>query len=322
MVQKFCWIPQIIHLKGINILAANGFVPLLQPEMPSAELSSEVEAVIFRSGAFSCSMMEQLPHLKVIAVHGVGTDGIDILSATQKGIVILNTPEKNTRSVAEHAIALLFALNKKLVASDSAVRENRYQTFKYEGGLREIFGTTLGIVGFGATGKTTAALAKALGMTVLVHSSKSANEIEQAGLTKVEDLPALLRKCDAVSLHIPATPATRHLINAEALSLMPEHAFLINTSRGDLIDETALLSALKNNQIAGAALDVFQHEPLPADDPLLSAPNLIVTPHTAASTKQALINMATATAEGIIRVTEGQLPVSLVNPQVWERRRR
>lgn len=321
-MQKFCWIPQPIHSKGINSLVAKGFVPLLQPELPSAELSPEVEAVIFRSGTFSCSMMEQLPHLKVIAVHGVGTDGIDILSATQQGIVILNTPEMNTRSVAEHAIALLFALNKKLVASDSAVRENRYQTFKYEGGLREIFGTTLGIVGFGAIGKTTAALAKVLGMNVLVYSRKSANEIEQAGFTKAESFAALLAKCDAVSLHIPATPETRHLINAETLSLMPEQAFLINTSRGDLIDEAALLSALKNNQIAGAALDVFQHEPLPADNPLLSAPNLIVTPHTAASTEQALINMATAAAEGIIRVTEGQLPGSLVNPQVWERRRR
>ncbi len=321
-MQKFCWIPQPIHLKGINRLEEGGFVPLLQPALPSAELSPEVEAVIFRSGNFSCSMMEQLPHLKVIAVHGVGTDGIDIGSATQQGIVILNTPEMNTRSVAEHAIALLFALNKKLVASDSAVRENRYQKFKYEGGLCEIFGTTLGIVGFGAIGKTTAALAKALGMNVMIHSRQPANEIEQAGFTKAESFSALLSKCDAVSLHIPSTPETRQLINAETLSLMPEHAFLINTSRGGLIDEAALLSALKNNKIAGAALDVFQQEPLPADDPLLSAPNLIVTPHTAASTEQALINMATAAVDGIIRVTDGQLPASLVNPEVWERRRR
>ncbi|KAB8306218.1 hydroxyacid dehydrogenase [Erwinia endophytica] len=318
---KICWIPQAIHSSGINKLTENNFVPLRQPTLPAADLCAQIEAVIFRSGTFSCSMMAQLPHLKVIAVHGVGTDGIDIPFATQQGIVVLNTPGTNTRSVAEHAIALLFALNKHLLASDQAIRENRYQAFKSVGGLRELQGSTLGIVGFGAIGQCTAALARAIGIKVLVHSRQSQQDIEQAGYRKAADFTALLAESDAVSLHLPAVAETHHLINAETLSYLPPHAFLINTSRGALVDEQALANALINRQIAGAALDVFHCEPLPADDPLLAAPNLIVTPHTAASSEQALINMATAAVDGVLRVMANTPPLSLINPAVWPQRR-
>ncbi|ATA19105.1 D-3-phosphoglycerate dehydrogenase [Gibbsiella quercinecans] len=321
-MKNSCWIPKPIHQFGINRLKNANLSPLEQSEDLDTAAQAGVVAAIFRSGEFSRTMMAQLPHLRVIAVHGVGTDGIDLQAATEKGIVVINTPGMNTRSVAEHAIGLMFALAKRQVAADNAVRQGAYQAFKYQSGLRELQHAVLGIVGLGATGRCTAALANALGMQVVVYSSQQDAVIRAAGYCKAADLAGLLRQSDIVSLHVPSLPATRHLIGARQLAQMKPSAYLINTSRGALIDEAALISALNNGALAGARLDVFEQEPLPAGAALLTARNLVVSPHIAASTEQALINMAGAAVEGILRVLRDEKPDSLVNPAVWPTRRR
>lgn len=294
-----CWIPQPIHASGINELRKINLQPVEESEITDLHQKEQVVAVIFRGGEFSCTMMQQFPYLRVIAVHGVGTDGIDVDAATQNGIVILNTPGMNALSVAEHAIGLMFALSKQLIVADQAVRQGRYQQFRYQGGLRELHNARLGVVGFGASGRQTARLAHALGMRVQVLSRQPENVLHQFGCQKSFDLAALLQSSDIVSLHVPAVPETRYLIDQNALTMMKPSALLINTSRGALVDENALIDALNGGKIAGAGLDVFEQEPLPADSALLQTKNLVVSPHIAASTEQALINMAAAAVHGI-----------------------
>lgn len=321
-MKKYCWAPHPINNKGINRLESNGIAVLAEKELEELTCKQQVVAAIFRSGRFTRTMMEQLPHLQVIAVHGVGTDGIDIQAASENGIVVLNTPGINSRSVAEHAVALMFDLAKKMTESDRLIRQGDYMAIKHHGRFREIMGLTLGIVGFGAIGQHLAKMASALGMQVVVLSSQSAAVLEAQGYRKAVDLDSLLQESDFVSLHAPSTPETKHMMNARRLSQMKPSACLINTSRGALIDEVALAGALREGIIAGAGLDVFEHEPLSLDSPLLAAPNIILTPHTAASTDSALENMALAAAEGVLAVLNQTLPASPVNPAVWQTRRR
>lgn len=321
-MNKYCWAPHPINIKGINELEKNGIEVITEKEIDKLTCSEQVVAAIFRTGRFTRTMMEQLPHLQVIAVHGVGTDGIDIPSATEKGIVVLNTPGINSRSVAEHAVALMFDLAKKMTESDRLIRQGDYMTIKHNGRFREIMGLTLGIIGFGAIGQHLATMASALGMKVLVLSSQSASVLEAQGYRKAVDLEGLLQESDFVSLHAPSTTETHHMMDAHRFSQMKRGACLINTSRGALIDEAALATALQEGTIAGAGLDVFEHEPLPLNSPLLAAPNIIMTPHTAASTDSALENMSLAAAEGVLAVLHQTPPASLINPVVWQTRRR
>lgn len=320
-MKQICWAPHPINSSGINYLEENGLTVSTETSPEDPQQRQQIVAAIFRSGKFTRTMMEQLPHLRVIAVHGVGTDGIDLDAATENGIVVLNTPGMNSRSVAEHALALLFDLAKRLTVCDRAVHQQQYMAIKYTGGFQEIYGLTLGIVGYGAIGQILARMAVALGMKVMVHTSQPADVIAQAGCSKADDLAALLRESDFVSLHAPATADTYHLMDRQRLALMKRSACLINTSRGSLIDESALAEALHQGELAGAGLDVFELEPLASDSPLMTAPNLILTPHTAASSDSAMRNMALAAAQGVVTVLNNQPPLSLINPAVWSTRR-
>lgn len=320
-MKQICWAPHPINSSGINYLQENGLEVSTDTSVENVQQPEHIVAAIFRSGKFTRTMMEHFPHLRVIAVHGVGTDGIDLEAATANGIVVLNTPGMNSRSVAEHALALLFDLAKRVTVCDRAVHQQQYMAIKYTGGFREIYGLTLGIVGYGAIGQILARMAVALGMKVMVHSSQPAEVIAQAGCSKAEDLATLLRDSDFVSLHAPATPDTYHLMDRQRLALMKRSACLINTSRGSLIDERALADALQQGELAGAGLDVFEQEPLAIDSPLMTAPNLILTPHTAASSDSAMRNMALAAAQGVVTVLDNQPPLSLINPAVWPTRR-
>ncbi|CAJ0994007.1 Glycerate dehydrogenase [Sodalis praecaptivus] len=273
-----------------------------------------------RSGQFSRTEMAQLPCLCAIGVHGVGIDGIDVDAADALGIAVFNTPEMNTRSVAEHALALMFALTKRIPAADSALRAGHF-AFKYEGGLRELQDAQLGVIGFGAIGRATATLARGLGMQVQVLTRRPVADIAAMGLRQADSLSALLANSDIVSLRLPSLPETRHIIDARALAQMKSSAYLINTSRGALVDEAALADALTRGAIAGAGLDVFQQEPVLRDNPLLGLPNVVLKPHIAASTEQSMTRMANAAVDGVLRVFAGEPPASLVNPAVWPRRR-
>ncbi|MCC3721427.1 hydroxyacid dehydrogenase [Rouxiella badensis] len=321
MSRRFCLIPQPIHESGVRQLRENGIEPLVGEAACESAPIEDVVAAIYRSGQFSRTRMVQLPNLRAIAVHGVGIDGIDLPGANELGIAVFNTPGANNRSVAEHAIALMFALTKRIPESDRAVREGNF-SFRFEGGLRELLGARLGVIGFGAIGQLTAKLALGMGMQVQILSRRSEEELAALGLQKAHSLESLLATSDVVSLHAPSLPETQHMIGAEQLKTMKPSAFLINTSRGALVDEAALITALQTGQIAGAGLDVFAVEPLPASSPLTQLSNVILTPHAAASAEQALMRMASAAVSGVLDILDDRAPASLINPQIWETRRR
>ncbi len=320
-MNKFCLIPQPIHENGLQQLRDNGIEPLVGEAACQSAPVDKVVAAIYRSGQFSRTRMVQLPALRAIAVHGVGIDGIDLDAASELGIAVFNTPGANNRSVAEHTLGLMFALTKRIPESDQAVRRGEF-SFRFKGGLRELFGATLGVIGYGAIGQMTAQMAQAMGMRVQVLTRRSAEELAALGLEKASSLESLLTSSDIVSLHAPSLPETRHLIGAAQLRLMKRSAYLINTSRGALVDEEALITALQNGEIAGAGLDVFAAEPLPASSPLTQLPNVVLTPHSAASAEQALMRMASAAVTGVIDILNDLSPAAMINPQIWEMRRR
>lgn len=313
-----CLIVQPIHSAGIQRLQDQG----LQPVTDGVAVDpSHVVAVITRNAGFSAARMEALPCLRVIAVHGVGYDPVDVEAATRSGIAITNTPGANERSVAEQAIALLFALAKQVVGADAAVRAGDFG-FKYSADLVELAGLTMGLAGFGPIGQQTAALGRALGMRVVACSRYQPDAVfERLGVDRLPTLEAVLRASDAVSLHMPANDATRNAIGRTQLALMKPTAFLINTGRGDTVDEEALVNALKTGKIRGAGLDVFRCEPLTADHPLRSLKNVVLSPHVAGSTEASLQRTAVAAADCALSVLAGQRPDTLVNASVWPSRR-
>ncbi len=294
------------------------------PSMPVvAREIGDADAVVTRNAGLDAAAMEAAPRLRVIGVHGVGVDPVDVGRATALGIPVVNTPGTNARSVAEHALALALALARQLPAGDRAAREGRFD-FKFHARLVELSGRTLGIVGAGTIGRLTARLARTgLGMRVLGWSpSGDARRLMRAGITPVADLDTLLAACDVVSLHVALTERTRGLLDARRLALMRPSAFLVNTARGGVVDEIALASALAEGRLAGAGLDVFRREPLPPDHPLLRAPNVVLSPHAAGSSEEALRRTALEVARLVLLVGAGRRPASLVNPEVWPRRRR
>jgi glyoxylate reductase len=219
-------------------------------------------------------LIEALPELRVISNYAVGTDNVDLEAATERGIPVGNTPDVLTDATADLAFALLLALARRLPEGEHDVRNGQWVTFEPDRNLgAEVTGATLGIVGFGRIGRSVARRAEGFGMEVL-HTSR-------AGGVSLEEL---LERSDFVSLHCPLTPETRHLIDDVALARMKPTALLVNTARGPIVDSDALLRALQARAIGGAALDVTDPEPLPADHPLLGAPNLLVVPHIGSAT--------------------------------------
>jgi D-3-phosphoglycerate dehydrogenase len=317
---------QPIHEAGVAALRERGMDVRLASRPDMAAVASEIgeaDAVITRNAGLNRAAMDAAPRLRVVAVHGVGVDPVDVRHATALGIAVANTPGTNARSVAEHALALILALARQVPAADRAVREGRID-FKYHARLVELSGKTLGIVGCGRTGLLIARLARAgLGMRVLGYSpSADPARLARAGVASVSDLDTLLAASDVVSLHVPLTDSTRGLLDARRLSLMKPTAYLVNTARGGVVDEAALIRALAEGRIAGAGLDVFDSERMPPGYPLLALPNVILSPHAAGSSEEALRRTALAAARLLLLVGEGRRPRSLVNPEVWPRRRR
>ncbi|WP_245413568.1 hydroxyacid dehydrogenase [Mangrovicella endophytica] len=311
-----CLIVQPIHDDGLERLRSAGIRPILASASDMATVASEIgeaTAVITRNAGLSAAAITAAPRLRVIAVHGVGTDAVSIDAASGRGIPVVNTPGANTQSVAEHAIGLIFALAKALPAGDQSVRRGDH-AFRYEAHFTELAGKTFGIVGLGGIGRATAALARALGLRTIGFSARRSDEdFAAAGVERSPSLDALLAASDFVSLHLSLTPETRGLIGARELGLMKPSAFLINTARGGLIDEAALSEALTAGQIAGAGLDVFVSEPLSPQSPLAALKNVVLSPHSAGSTEEALRRMACAAADQVVDVLAGRRPLHLVN---------
>jgi D-3-phosphoglycerate dehydrogenase / 2-oxoglutarate reductase len=272
-----------------------------------------VVGVIAGAELFSKRVIEGLPQLRVIARAGVGYDRVDVAAATARQIAVTITPNANHECVAEHTLALLFAAAKSVVANDAIVRQGKWIRPLTE----PLRGATFGIVGLGRIGKSLAVRLKALRMRVLVSEKFPPVEfITQQGLELVS-LPELLRESDYVSLHCPVTPETEGLMNAQLLSLMKPTATLINTARGNLIVERDLVAALRTGQLRTACLDVFDPEPPEADHPLLSLPNVILSPHLGGLDKLSLQNMGNEAAQAIVDLLHGRWPTgSVVNEEL------
>lgn len=261
--------------------------------------------------------------LRIIARTGIGVDCIDLDAATQRGILVVNTPEGPTESTAEHAIALMLNLCKQVMSGDRLLRSGRsfttYTELPY--GL-ETSGATLGLVGLGRIGSRVAAIAKVLGMKVLAYDPfVSPDRARTLGVELLPSLAELLPCAQVVSLHCPAMEETYHIINAETLKLMPRGSYLINVARGALIDEAALLDALHSGHLAGAGLDVFDPEPPPENHPLFALPNTLCTPHIGSYTTAAQIRMQVMACEQIGSALRGERPMHLVNAEVWNHQR-
>jgi glyoxylate reductase len=242
------------------------------------------------------SVIEAAPRLRAIANMAVGTDNIDVEAAAARGIPVGNTPDVLTDATADLAFALLLALARRIVPGAQLVRSGAWRTWEPAGDLgADLAGAVLGIVGWGRIGQAVARRAGGFGLEV-VHSSRS------SGVA----LPELLERADFVSLHTPLTPATRGLIDADALARMKPSALLINTARGGVVDQGALREALIAGTIAGAALDVTDPEPLPADDPLLEAPNLLVVPHVGSATVRTRARMAAMAVDNLLAALDGR----------------
>jgi D-3-phosphoglycerate dehydrogenase len=304
-----CVIAQPIHPIGARILRDAG-VEVLQSSGPGLDALREVivqaDAVIVRD-SLPAALMDAAPRLCVIANHGTGTDKIDVAHADSKGIPVVFTPEANIHSVAEHALMLMLATARQAAQADAATRKGHWR-FKYEQPMFSLRGKTLGIVGWGRTGRLLCDMAaQALDMRVIVWSPSLP--------------PEGLAHSDVVSLHRPLRADTRHTLDAAALGQMKPGAIVINTSRGGLIDESALAEALRGGRLFGAGLDVFETEPLPAGSPVAGLPNVVLTPHVAGSAQEALEATARQCAEQILSVLAGRQPPHLVHPQAWGRRR-
>lgn len=252
------------------------------------------------------------PQLKIIANYAVGYDNIALQEAAKRGILIANTPGVLSNAVAEHTFALLLAAAKRITESDRFTRAGKYTGWAPMLLLgTELSGKTLGIIGLGRIGTSVATMAVALGMKVLYQDVRRDEAFEKAVGATPASFDDVLAKSDFVSIHVPLLPTTRHLIDTAALAKMKPTAYLINTSRGPIVDEAALVAALKAKRIAGAALDVYENEPKLAPG-LAKLPNVVLTPHTASATIETRSEMAKLAAQAILDVLDGKMPPNLV----------
>jgi glyoxylate reductase len=265
-------------------------------------------------------LMDAAPGLRIISNYAVGYDNIDVTEATARGILVGNTPGVLTETTADMAFALLLAAARRLVEGARYVRQGRWKTWGPELLLGyDVHGATLGIVGLGRIGTAVARRALGFGMRMLYHDRERRQSLEcELGLEYV-DLPTLLREADFVSLHVPLTSETRYLIASEELRQMKRSAVLINTARGAVVDAEALYHALRQGEIAYAALDVTDPEPIRPDDPLLTLDSVIIVPHLGSASVATRRRMAEMAAENLIAGLRGERPPHLVNPEVLEK---
>jgi D-3-phosphoglycerate dehydrogenase / 2-oxoglutarate reductase len=316
------YISDVIHEDVLADIRKNALVHVgYGPDKVSyLDVSENVDAVILRAETFTRGMIEASPSLKIIARHGVGTDNVDIPAASDKGVWVTSTPGSNSNAVAEHVFALLLSLTRRVVPAANRVLSGTWAEGRGDLIGFELSGRTLGIVGFGAIGKRVAAIARGFGMRVLASDPIArAEDVATAGADLV-DLDTLFGASDIITLHAPLLPGTRHMVSTRELALMKSTAFVINTSRGGLVDEDALVTALTNGALAGAALDVLEAESIDMKDPLSKnrvplheVPNLLVTPHIAGQTQEAFQEAGSRSWSEVQAVLAGDTPVFPVN---------
>lgn len=281
-------------------------------------LSQDADGILNCYAKMTARVIENLQRCKVIARYGIGVDNVNVAAATRAGILVTNVPDYCIDEVSDHALALLLALARQIVAAEQAVKAGAWDVVSYEG-IRRLRGQILGLVGFGKIAKALASKVRPLGMKVLVYDPY----VEPAAIAhegaEAVSLDKLLAEADAISIHVPLSPETRNLIGERQLARMKPTAFVINTSRGGIVDEQALAVALKEVKLGGAALDVLGVEPPPPDHPLRQAPNIILTPHLAFYSRESVIELQTKAAEEVARALKGEPPRSPVNRGVLDR---
>jgi D-3-phosphoglycerate dehydrogenase / 2-oxoglutarate reductase len=295
---------------ALHTLQAHGDVTIhtSRPDTPDELISRIREAhtvVNIRAYCkFTAEAFKACPGLKHLAVWGTGVDNVDLEAARALGIVVTNTPNTATDSVAEQGLALMLAVARRIPMLDAQTKRGEW----VRGMLSQLCGKTLGIIGTGVIGRRMAQLGKGIGMEVIAWSfHPDPTKAAAAGLRYVSSMAEVLRQADVVSLHLRYSPETEHLIGAHELSLMKPTAVFINTARGQLVDQTALYEALRDGKIAGAGLDVFAQEPIDAHDPLLTLPNVVLLPHTAGTTPEALMNGLNLCAANVIAFLQGRV---------------
>jgi len=309
-----------IHQAGLDILQAHATVvtPEESTEPGIIGVGHEAQALLVRTNPpITERLMASLKKLKCVARHGVGVDNVDLAAATRLGVPVLHAPGQNADAATEHTILLMLAVTKKLIALDTQTRKGDWAPDRYSG-IGDLHGQTLGVIGVGNIGRRVAHIATALGMEVLGYDPyMRPEELKRRGASPIAKLPMLLKRADVVTLHTPLTPETLHLVNRKTIAGMKDGAILINTSRGRVVDEQALYSALVSKKLVAAGLDVWEEEPTPVTNPLLSLPNVVCTPHVAGVSERAQRNIATCVCNEIVRVLRGERPLVVANPEVW-----
>ncbi|MFZ7122055.1 MAG: hydroxyacid dehydrogenase [Eubacteriaceae bacterium] len=309
----------IICQKAIDLLIKIADIKIIEPtssEETVINAVKDVDAILLRTIKITKKIIKSANNLKIISRHGVGIDSIDVEEATQRGIIVTNTPQANAEAVSEYTFALILAFFRKIPNGFSMIQKHLWDRKKLI--QRELYHKTIGIIGLGNIGSRVAQKAKAFEMEILGFdpfiSSKNAIKMN----VELVNFTEILKRSNIITLHTPLTYQTKHLINKKELDLMKKDVLLVNTARGGLINEIALVKHLKNNKRSGACLDSFEEEPLSNKSELPSLDNVILTPHVAAQSKESMDRVGLEAAKNIVAVLEGKIPESICNKKVLE----
>ncbi len=312
------WVEAPFISDAIKYIPAHVAITISDPPSQNPQPGAPYQAILASSLVqYDGALMDTLPNLRMISRTGIGYDNVVLADATARGIVVTNTPDGPTESTAEHTVAMLMALAKRLKQGDANMAAGKWgpRTGTMIG--VEVRGRTLGLVGLGRIGKRVAHICGlGLEMKVVAYDPYiSAAEAAALGVT-LTDLDSVLAQADFLSVHVPATPETRHLVNREGIAKMKDGAFVLNLARGPLVDEDALLEAIDSGKLSGAGLDVFDPEPLKIDSRLRNHPLIIVTPHTAGVTQEGRERIEVMAVERVLAFFQGETPPNVVNPAV------
>ncbi len=321
------YVTRLIPKRGLDLLCSFAEVKVWEEELPPPrevllEEVKEVEGILsLLTDTIDGELMDAVPSLKVISNYAIGYDNIDVQAATERGILVCHTPGVLTDTTADLAFALLVCVARRVVEASRYVREGRWKTWGPMLCLGyDIYSSTLGLIGLGRIGTALAKRATGFDMRILYYDTYRQRNLEKELGLIYTDLETLLRESDFISLHTPLTPETYHMIGGEQFKMMKNTAILINTSRGQVVDQKALYEALVSGEVAGAGLDVTDPEPIDASDPLLTLDSCVVVPHIASASVATRTLMATVAAENLIAGLQGRMPRNPVNPEALDRR--
>jgi D-3-phosphoglycerate dehydrogenase len=310
-----------IHDHGLKVFEKNSDIEIIRFDRGNQSLEDaikDVDAVMVGLAIFDEKIINMASNLKILAKHGVGVDNVDVRAATKRKIPVVVTPYANSTTVAEFAVGSILALAKKLFPTNAVLKDGTYTGFK-QVASSDLWGKTIGIIGIGRIGAEVTRMCRlAFHMNVLAYDPFVTDAWAAAvGAKRVETLDGLLKASDFVSVHCPLTTVTNDMIGEKELKTMKDSAYLVNTARGGIVNESALLAALDGGWIEGAALDVLEVEPAGQDNELLNHEKVILTPHTAANTDEAMSRMAVMAAEEILKVLDGEKPLNVINPEIY-----